>query len=514
MKKLLLTFFAILTCFFNLNAQDRIIDTVGRNGFQGFKSLERGMFYFTYYFSDSVQKNGMTTLIVPFLSESLVIENKMKLELPIGTEVISASSNGMIFSFVLGDVKKKTITYIVTDRSGKDIKKKVIERVPEAQFRIENKPKCFTIMPEHILIVRPLLDKKGGYDVECMDKDLNPVWKKTFTPEKGNWEIVYNEVDMDKLYIVYKETSPGKTVFKLHAIQVNSGIDVCTAEYSKDGDYYQVDFAAISEGGMLTAGGSYYASSNSTQKPDGIFAAITDPSGHFVTFQKLAYKDFPDSVKNMPTARFLADGSLKLMVQDIIQNHGGMGYTLVAEAYREATTDELKGVTGKVKGITLSDFVFLSYSQQNELIGINFAEKEPMTAAVKGKLAEADMQSVANWLDKKGFFCYRTSTIEREKSIVVYKNFSTDRFKVFMLPTDLKDEKMAAISEIGAMPDLKAAENKSLKYFIFDSDASKETPDTNPVMSKEILPSKRGFVLLYYYAPPRIAITQQPITAH
>lgn len=514
MKKSLLTLFATLFCLSNLHAQDRLIDSVGTKGFRGFKSLERGMFYYTYYFDDNTEKNGNTTLVIPFLTETMVLESKIKLELPAGSEVLSTASNGMMFFFIVGDSKKKTITYITTDRSGKDINKKIIERVSPSQFSEAMMPKGFSIMPENVLVVTPLNDKKSGYQIECFDKKLVSVWKKEYTAEKGSWNITYCDAVMDKLYVVRKETNAGQFKFTLQGIQVNTGDEICKTEYSKDGVNVYPDFVSMGEGDMVKAGGYYYSSNTLSGKPEGIFAAITDPTGNFVEFRKQAFSDLPDSVKNTPAFRFLSEGSLQLRVQDIIQNRGGMGYTIVAETYREATPDEIKGSVGKTKGVTLSDFIFFSYSRERELLEVNITEKEPLTAVVTGKLANENINTVANWLSKKGFFCYRSYTIEREKPVVIYKNYSIDKFKLFVLSIGMDNEKKAMSFDIGALPAPKNNNAKPLKYIAFNADTEKETTDTNPLLSQDVMASKPGFVLLYQYLPPLLTVTQKPITTN
>lgn len=510
MKKLLLALCATLSCSITSFAQDNTLDSVYSRGFNDVHSLERGMFYYTCFIDDKHAGANKAKLVVYYINEQMDREAKAEVEVSPGSEILNSSSNGMFFFFLLGDAKKKTLTYIVTDRSGRDVKKKVVERVQDSEFGKDVHSTGFIVMPENIIVLHTIDARNGSFELECTDKDFKPMWRKRFAPEKGSWELTYVNAVLDKIYIQYKERVVNFTRYRLQAMDVMSGDVIRISTYTDhQGVIAYLDNTHLGEGDMTISGGKYYMNNNTNSRAEGIVFCVADPTANMNHFHLQSYASLPDSFKQTDMGKAILSGDTRLMVEDVLMDRR-RGFVVIAEAYREAAADEMKGATGSIKGVTLGDFVVLNYDDTLGLTSVATIEKTPKTAVVSGPLAAESIDAVASWLNKQKFFSYRGATVETEKPLMVYKSIDSNKIKSFIIPCSAQSAKEAISYEIKSPPEKKTDKLKAIPYWSFDSSLP-ETAENNMELQQDTRLAKPGFVLIYDYKEPHLFLGLRPL---
>lgn len=475
----------------------------------------------------------MANFVLALYDKDLKAVKSTDIEISKNSELAASAYSGQYFLFVFADVMKKKRTMVVLDKQGNILQNKVEEDVRMALLMPENYPDVHAITESEFVIVSREKDKKFGYEVSRIDKDLNSKWSKGFFPEKGNWMIEDSKINHGKLYLLRKEKASllgDKYTYTVQGINLMNGEPFYTTALVNDGDGGFPDFITVAQDGTVASGGMYFKDGKYDDKnSDGLFFSLVDAQGGIMKFSKTSWKKVKDQIKG-DFSSDLFGGRTKVLVEDLVQTKDG-NYMIIAETWRKSNNAEntgsgtLRSLGGmsssssgnnKDKGFTLMDFAFFYFNAEGELMNIDRVEKTTKEAVIKGTLAEAHGLEMAQELYKKKFFCYRTTMDIEDKQYVLFKNDEGFKSKAYFLPVGATS--VNGIGSIDMDKWLPEGVNKlgklskamgGMKY-TFGNDSNTFDP-VNPELYKNIIPAKPGYVLLYQFFNGKLAMWLQAV---
>jgi len=436
------------------NAQEITLEMPNARGFSGVQSIANEI-VFTTYFGEKTETKGMANFVLKLYDKDLNEIKTTDVEVTKFSELASSAFTGKYFLFIFVDAMKKNRTMVVLDSKGELVKTKMEEDVRRALLVEENFPTIHVLNDEEFILVRPMKEKKFGFEIERLNKDLESKWTKSYIPEDGVWTAVDTKLKDGKFYIL-REENPNRTSdnynFSVHCLSVEDG----SSEYSidlKDGeDGGAPAFIRVADNGEVITGGMYFKKSKYDDKnSDGLFLARVSPQGKMNNFTKKSWDSMKDQIQGEFSSALLG-GKTKIMVEDVIQKKDG-GYMVICEQFKKANNSSMTGsgagamlgsspsssaTTGPEVGFTVLDFVFFNSDATGNLLGIDVVAKDNKEAKVAGKIASGKGLEIANYMKKEGFFCYKEVIEVNGKQVIVYRNDEGFKSKLYFLEVGAK----------------------------------------------------------------------------
>ncbi len=514
--------------FTTVKAQEVTLETPGARGFSGIRSLN-GSVAFTTWFGEKTETKGMANFVLKLWNAELEEIKSTEVEVSKFSELASSAFTGKYFLFVFVDAMKKNRTMVTFTAEGDLVEKKVEEDVRRALLTAENFPIIHVLNDEEFVLIRPMKEKKFGFEVERLDKSLESKWLQSFIPEEGVWKAQDAIVKNDKIFIL-REQNPNRSsdvfLFSIIALNVQDGSTQYSTDLADAEDGGAPAFIRLGSQGEIATGGPYFKKGKYDDKnSDGLFFCILQPDG---SIRKMTKKSW-DSMKDQISGEFssaLLGGKTKIMVEDVIRKLDG-NYLIIAEQFKKANNANLTGsgagavlgggggssAAGPEVGFTVLDFVFFEFNASGDFTGIQVVEKTNKEARVSGSVANDKGLAIANYMYSRGFFCYRETIEHNGKQIIVYRNDDGFKSKAYFLP--IGETSTASIPSIDMDRWVSENLNKLGKFakatgggqYSFNSDNTNDTY----ALYKGIQSFKKGHMLLHDYNLKGLKIWLEPI---
>lgn len=507
------------------------IEGLSARSFSGVKSIN-GQYYYTFYFGEKTENKGMANFVLALYDADLNPVKTAEIEISKDSRLAGSSFNGQYFLFRFSDLVRNKRTTITMDKDGNVIKNDVEEKVRAALLVADNDPDVHALNESEFLIISPEREKKFGYEVSIVDKDLNVKWANSFFPDKGSWSIEDTRIVGDKLYLLRREKPSligDKYTYAVQGIKLTDGAEVYTTELKDEDDGGFPNFINVNNEGVVATGGMYFKKGKYDEKnSDGLFFALIDQDGKITKMSKTSWKEVKDEIKG-DFSSALVGGKTKVLVEDIIRKDDGT-YIVVAETFRKSAADETgagaltklggmsssKGSADGDKGFTVMDFAFFNFDANGTLTGIDKVEKETKEAIIKGSLADKNGLELAQELYKRKFFSYRTTMMVDGKQYIMYKNLDGFKTKAYFLPVGSTSTNGAGSIDMDKW--MSEGLNKVGKVAKWTGQSMKAefgseefgTPK-NTELYKNVIPAKPGYVLIYNFFNGKMDIWLEPI---
>jgi hypothetical protein len=444
-KHLLIICFALLAMTtFSAFSQTAQITDVRKNEFRGVfpimnKQTNLPQGYYTFYVNEKVG-DGMINFIIAIFDLDLKLIKQTPITITKNSNVDGSEFNGEDFLFVFNDLKKKALTYVTVDKNGNIIQTKGI--VEEKRYAAT--ADVYPSSNGGFYIVKPIKEKKWGYSVERVDRNLNSQWEKSFMPEKG---------------IVVAETveSRGEDIIIIQSVKptVMSGKAkaefVCLAD--KTGDivfnYPLFDGAVtampsaflIDKDKNVVTGGMYFEGEKlDATNSDGIFFLKLSPKGEKLAYTKIDWDNGIQEVLKKTKKGFSISSKPKVFFQDIVQATDG-SYQVISETFQKnmqlvslamkdmitgryigyiSSNDDSKPVTFEIM-----DFMFFSFDGSGNLTNMNMVAKEHTKISCYYPYNRYAGLALAKMVSKFGWFNYGFVTLlPSGEKVLISSNFA------------------------------------------------------------------------------------------
>lgn len=519
-------------------AQKVTLEDVTTRSFAGVQSIN-GQFYYTFYFGEKSETKGMANFVLALYDKDLNPVATKNIEVSKNSELAASAFSGKYFLFIFADVNRKTMTKIILDQNGNTVKQTVDEDVRRSLLVAESFPDIQVVNEDEFLVIRPEKEKKMGYEIQRIDKDLTAKWTKSFFPEKGIWTIIDSRLGNGSLYLLRKEKPNAlwgdKFVYAAQRINIETGDAAYTTELKDADDGGFPSFIRVSADGRLATGGMYFRDGKYDDKnSDGFFFASIAADGTMSKWDKHTWKSVKDDIKGDWFTEFMA-GKTKVLMEDIIRKKDGT-YVLVGETFRKSSVDNTGDVakrsmmgfggssssssssySGDQTGFTVLDFVFINFDANGNFLGIDKVSKSSREAIVRGAMSKENALELAQWMAaKKRFFTYRYVIDHNDKQYIVFKNDDGFKTKAYFLPVGESSTKgeidmdkwvgegMNKISKLAKF----TGNNNNKK--VFESTVEFGQPESYEIY-KNIIPAKPGYMLLYDFSNSKLNIWLEPV---
>jgi hypothetical protein len=520
----------------SVSAQKVTLENVSTRSFSGVQSIN-GQYYYTFYFGEKSETKGMANFVLALYDKDLTPIVTKNIEVSKNSELAASSFSGKYFLFMFADVNRKTLTKIVMDQTGNITKQVTEEDVRRSLLVADNYPNVEVLSEDEFLIIRPEKDKKMGYEVERMDKDLTIKWTKQFFPEKGIWSVIDTRLAAGKLFLLRRDKPNAlwgdKFVYTVQSINPETGDAIYTTELKDDKDGGFPSFIRVSADGKLATGGMYFNDGKFDDKnSDGFFFATVEPDGKLSNFGKHTWKSVKDDVAANWLTEFSA-GKTKVLIEELIQKKDG-GYALLGETFRKTSVDNTGGeksamslggfgssssssssYTGDQTGFTVLDFMIFNFDASGNFLGIDKVEKTSREAVVRGSMSKENGLSLAQWMaNKKRYFGYRYMIDYNDKQYIVYKNEDGFKTKAYFIQLaglktvgdlDLDKWMGEGMNKLGRFSKMTGGNKKT-----FESTVEFGQPESYEIY-KNVIPAKPGSVLMYEFSNSKLNMWLEPI---
>jgi hypothetical protein len=524
MKKNIL--FLLALCFaINLHAQEITIETPGIRSFSGVKSIN-GEIIFTSWFGEKTDNKGMANFVLKLYDKDLKEIKTTTIELTKYSELASYAFSGKYFLFIFVDALKKNRTMITLDAQGNTVQRKSEEDVRRALLIAENFPVIHVLNDEEFLLLRPMRDKKFGFDIERLDKNLVSKWTKSHIPEDGILKAQDSKIQDNKLYLL-REQNPTRYsdnfVYSVQCFDLATGDQLYSTDLVNGDDGGAPSFIRIASNGDVATGGMYFKGGKYDDKnSDGLFFSLISSAGAISQFTKTSWNSIKEKISGEFSSALIG-GKTKIMVEDVIKKSDGT-YMVICEQFKKANNANMTGVgaalggtsasTGTSEvGFTVLDFVFFNFDNSGKLTTIDVVKKESKEARVTGKIATEKGLAIAQYMYGRGFFSYKGTFMQNDKQIILYRNDEGFKSRAYFLPVGAKSTE--GIPSIDMDRWVSEKLNKvgmfskavSGNQYTFNSDSFSNDYE----LYKNIAAFKPGSMLLYDYNTKGLKIWLEPV---
>lgn len=441
MKKILLLFIAVCTAIsFSAYGQTAEVKDVRKNEFRGVypiinKQTKEPQGYYTFYVSEKAGK-GMVNFIIAIFDLDLKLIKETPITITKHSNVDGSEYNGEDFMFCFNDIKKKMITYVTVDTKGNIIKTREVKE----EKRYAATADIYPSNNSGFYIVKPIKEKKWGYSVERVDRDLNTLWEKQYMPEKGLIMVEAVESDKDKIIIIQakQEALLSKKV-KAEFICLSDKTGDQIFNYSLfDGTDTAIptSFLIDDEKNIVTGGMYFEGEKMDNANSDGIFFLKLTPNGEKLAYDKVDWDNGIQEIIKKTRKGISISGKPKVYFQDIVQDKDG-SYHIISETFQknyQLMSSTLKdAITGRYIGyldndekpvtFEIMDFLLFDIDKSLKLTGMNIVEKDHTKISVYPPYSRMRGLGMAKMVDKFGWFNYGfMATTKNNEKILVSSN--------------------------------------------------------------------------------------------
>ncbi|HCY23641.1 MAG TPA: hypothetical protein DHV29_09145 [Bacteroidales bacterium] len=486
MKKIFLLLIAGAFFCSSVFAQSVEVQNVRKREFRGVSPIRNVVTnevtgYYTFYVNEKIG-DGMVNFIVDIFDKELKLIKETPITITKRSNVDGAEFNGNEFLFVFNDVMKKTLTYVTMDTQGDIIKKQSITE----EKRYAATADVFTAQ-DGFFIVKPIKEKKWGYSIEKIDRDLNSLWEKRMTVEKGMVGVEAVSASADRIVVieVSKPTLMStKATAKLVCVSDETGEVIY--EYSLyDGTSTCMPSAfLIDKDNNVITGGMYFDGERwDDVNSDGIFFLKLDANG-----EKLAYstEDWDEGIskyiKNASAKSLTISSKPKVLFHEIVQTADGQ-YRLIGETFKknyQMVSMKIKdAITGRFIGdissndennkpitFEILDFILFKFDGEAKMTNVSIIQKEHTKISCYYPFNGLGGMRLAQVVKDYGFFnfAFVTTMPDVAEPLLVSANFVDEKAYIGINTIDLEnDSKFTKIpitrrtikgGSIGVMPAL------------------------------------------------------------
>lgn len=427
MKKILS---AVLLLFsFFTYAQQVEINGVRKNEFRGVKSIENKGYY-TFYVNERLGK-GMVEFMLELYDLNLNLTKKTPIQITKRSQLIGGEFNGKDFLFVFADVAKKQNTFITLDINGNIIKQDVVKH---KKFATAGSTEVYPDMSgDGFYITSTVKEKKWGYSIQKLDRNLSTVWDKTVSKDRGMVSIEATESGNGKLVVltVERATLTSKKVTG-RIVEFNSLTGEKGYEYSLyDGEVTGIPSTILidKDGSIVTAGMYFEGERWDNINSDGIFFLRLSPTGEKMFYNKIDWDNGIQQALKATHRKFSIGSKPKVLFHEIVKTESG--YQVISETFRKTVkaATVLAAMGGGSRqdipvGFTVMDFIIFNYDKNGQPLDINKIEKPYKSILVDGNTARAGGVKLAYYFKKLGLFTYEYSAVSTSgENIIIYSNW-------------------------------------------------------------------------------------------
>jgi hypothetical protein len=399
-------------------------------------NMPRG--YYTFYVNEKVG-GGMTNFVIAMFDLDLKLIKQTPITITKRSNVDGSEFNGEDFLFVFNDIAKKTLTYVTVDSKGDIIQTK---GVVEAK-RYAATADVYPSSNGGFYIVKPIKEKKWGYSVERVDRNINSQWEKRFMPERGFVTVEAVESRGEDI-IVIQSVAPTITSKKIKAEFV------CLADKTGDIVFNYSLFDGVStavpsafvidKDKNIVTGGMYFEGEKmDAVNSDGIFFLKLSPKGEKIAYSKIDWDNGIQEVLKKTKKGFSISSKPKVFFQDIVQGTDG-NYQVISETFQKnmqmvarPLIDAISGRfigdlntdNGKPVTFEIMDFMFFNFDGEGKLTNMNMVEKEHTKVSVYYPYNGLPGLAMARTIQKFGWFNYAfVTTLTTGEKALISSNFA------------------------------------------------------------------------------------------
>ncbi|MDQ3102095.1 MAG: hypothetical protein M3R08_11955 [Bacteroidota bacterium] len=410
-------------------AQQVQIDGVRPKEFRGVNPI-KGKGYYTYYVNEKLGK-GMVQFALEIYDLDLNLIKKTDVEVTKFSNLVGSEFNGNDFLFLFEDIKNKSNTFVSIDASGNIIKKnteptkKIVTQGTTDIYAAEDGTGFYW--------THAVKEKKWGYEVVKLDRDLKELWSKTVTVDKGMTTIAAAQSGPGKLILVSMEL-PSLMSKKMLGKIVSFNGTTGQKEYEYplfDGKQTNLPGTFLIEpDGTVTTSGMYYDGEKMAgDNSDGIFFLKLDPSGKKVAFNSIDWDNGIQEALKATKRKFSIGSKPKVQFHNIVKEPNG-NYQVISETFRKAAGagTALAALGGADANdiplrFTVMDFIIFNFDPQGEPLDINKIEKPYKSMSVEGAMNMNGIQ-LAQLMKRYKMFTYEyTTVLPSGKPAIVFTNF-------------------------------------------------------------------------------------------
>jgi hypothetical protein len=439
MKKLLLLVLLSIISITAIQAQSAEITNVRRREFRGVfpimnKATNEVKGYYTFYVNEKVG-GGMVNFIVDIFDKELNLLKETPITITKYSSVDGAEFNGTDFLFVFNDFMKKKLTYVTMDADGEIIKQKVITE----EKRYAATADVYTAQ-DGFFIVKPIKEKKWGYSIEKVDRELNSLWEKSSMVEKGMVAVEAVEASTDRIVVieVKKPTMmSSKATANLICLSDDSGEEIYNYPlYDGESTCMPSAFLIDKDNNVITGGMYFEGEIWDAVNSDGIFFLKLNAEGEKVSYSKEDWdKGIAAFIKNA-TAKSLTIGSKpKVIFEEIVETSDG-NYRLIGETFKKNLSmvsigkdayigDPNSDNNRQVYTFEIMDFILFKYTSNAELSNVSVIPKEHTKVLCYYPYNQIGGIRLAQIVKDFGYFnfAFVTTLPESTEPLLVSKNF-------------------------------------------------------------------------------------------
>jgi len=418
-----------------LNAQEASVENIKATKFKGVKSMDGAGFYVSYM-EEKATKQYRNFAFEVFDNDLNQIK-KTTIPIWVAAKSIDGAYNGE--NFIAGFIEKQmAIKLAVFDTKGNLVKTKIVGQMNAAAWEEETlQPKLFSAGKKGFFIVTNIKEKKWGYSVELLDKELNTVWRKKYVPEKGV-AMVWEAESSDELLAIVQTTRASlmsrKSVIELVVFDNKSGDLIFTKLLQGDGTV-KLPSSILVEKDAVCLGGIFFAGDKmKSNNSDGVFFSKYSRSGEEVfKMQEFWASGLQKKINAEATnAKGLLASQPKAMLHTIVRE--GDTYYMLGELFKKAASGKglaLGALGGSDPGANISslDFIILNIDAGNgELRNIFLSPKDKNTIWVPS--AYGSGLALAYYAKRYNLFSYRfmEKSVEGENNIIYFNWGSGDPY--------------------------------------------------------------------------------------
>lgn len=410
-------------------AQQVQIDGVRPKEFRGVNPI-KGKGYYTYYVNEKLGK-GMVQFALEIYDLDLNLIKKTEVEVTKFSNLVGSEFNGQDFLFLFEDLKNKSNTFISVDATGNIVKKKT-----EPTKKIVTQGTTDIYAAEDgtgFYWTHAVKEKKWGYEVVKLDRELKELWSKTVTVDKGMTSISAAQSGPGKLIVISMEL-PSLMSKKMLGKVVSFNSETGQKEYEYplyDGKQTNLPGTFLIEpDGTVTTSGMYYDGEKmSGDNSDGIFFLKLDPAGKKIAFNSIDWDNGIQEALKATQRKFSIGSKPKVQFHNIVKEPNG-NYQVISETFRKAAgaSTALAALGGADANdlplrFTVMDFIIFNFDPQGEPLDINKIEKPYKSLSVSGAM-NLNGIALAQLMKRYKMFTYEyTTVLPSGKPAIVFTNF-------------------------------------------------------------------------------------------
>lgn len=386
--------------------------------------------YYTFYVNEKVGK-GMVDFALELYDLELNVIKKTNVQVTARSVMSGAEFNGEDFLFLFNDIAKKTNTYITIDDQGNIIRKKV---EPVKKIASVGSADVYPAWDgSGFYITQMVKEKKWGFEVTKLDRNLKTLWTKTETVDKGMTSVASAQSGPGKM-IVLATRVPSLTSKKLEGFIIafndaNGAKEYEFPLYNGTQTNLPSSFLVEPDGTVATAGMYYDGQKVTGDNSDGIFFLKLDDSGKQISYTSLDWDQGISEALKATKRKFAIGSKPKVLFHEITKTKDGH-YQVISETFRKAlgAVGALSLVSGASASdiplrLTVMDYIIFNYDNDGTPLDINKIEKPYKSVEVAGGMVMDGMR-LAHILKQYKMFTYEFKTVlPSGKQAIVYTNF-------------------------------------------------------------------------------------------